>query len=309
MPRTGMANLEWERYQARWSRGLAVRIQGLASYAMRLCAKVAVLGLSITSILGAQAVNETTDVLLSPDVQRYRAAVHLGSKGDLRRAKDELDTVLRVDPTHASAKLRLRTLDDVAYGVIGSMTAVHLFRAAENSLDGRHAAALAEIDSGIALSPRYDEAFRLRGRTRIALHQFQPAIQDYSRAISLNPRNSAAFLNRGVAFLHIGDFDGALNDFNSALELEPLNADLYANRGTVYVNQARFPEALADFQRGIDLDPAAAPAYANKAFLYENLGRWDEALETHKALVRHARPGYPEIIEHAKRRIRDLEQH
>ena len=132
-----------------------------------LYAGVAVLGLSITSILGAQNVNETTDFLLSPDVQRYRAAVHL----------------------------------------------------------------------------------------------------------------------------------------------EPLNADLYVNRETIYVNQGLFPKALADFERGIELDPGGAPAYANKAFLYENLGRWDEALETHKALVRHARPGYPQIIEHAKSRIRDLEQH
>ena len=274
-----------------------------------LYASVAVLGLSITSILGAQSVNETTDFLLSPDVQRYRAALHFGSQGDLRRARDELDAVLLLDPTHASAKLRLRTLDDAASGVIVSMTAVHLFRAAENSLDGRHTAGLAEIDSGIALSPRYDEAFRLRGRTRIELCEFELAIQDYSNAISLNPHNTAAFFNRGVAFLHIRDFDSALNDFNTAIKLEPLSADFYVNRGTVYVNQGLFPKALADFERGIEVDPAGAPAYANKAFLYEKLGRWDEALETYRDLVRHARPGYPQIIEHAKSRIRDLEQH
>jgi tetratricopeptide (TPR) repeat protein len=274
-----------------------------------LCASLALLGLSITSILGAQSVNDSTGVLSGPDVQRYRAALRFGANGDLRRARDELAAVLRSDPTHASAKLRLRTLDDVASGVIISMTAVHLFRAAEDSDDGRHTAALAEIDSGIALSLTYDEAFRLRGRTRIQLHEFQPAIQDYTRAISLNPRNSAAFLNRGIAFLHIRDLDNALNDFNSAIELEPLNADLYVNRGTVYVHQARLAEAFADFQRGIDLDPGAAPAYANKAFLYENVERWDEALKTYKALVRNARPGYPQLLEHAKRRIRDLEGH
>ena len=58
--------------------------------------------------------NETTDVLLSPDVQQYRAAIHLGSKGDLRQARGELEAALRLDPRHASARLRLRTLDDVA---------------------------------------------------------------------------------------------------------------------------------------------------------------------------------------------------
>jgi len=266
------------------------------------------LGLSITSILGAQRVNETTEVLLSPDVQRYRTAIRLGSGGDLRRARDELEAVLRMDSSHTSAKLRLRTLDDVASGVIVSMTAVHLFRAAEKSLDGRHTAALAEIDSGIALSPEYDVAFRLRGRTRVELREFRTAIEDYSHAIFLKPHNATVFLNRGVAFGHIRDFDRALNDFNTAIELEPLNSEFYVNRGVVYVNQGLLPKALTDFERAIALDPGSAPAYANKAFLYENLGRWDDALDTHKALVHHARPGYPQLIEHAKSRIRDLER-
>lgn len=269
---------------------------------------VAMLGLSITSILGAQHVNENTDALLSPDIKEYRAALRLGSNGDLRRARDELGAALRIDPTHASSRLRLRTLDDVASGVIGSMTAIHLFRATEHSLDGRHTAALAEIDSGIALSPRYDEAFRLRGRTRVALREFRPAIQDYSHAISLNPRNTAAFLNRGVTFLRTRDFDKAMDDFNTAVGLEPLNPDCHVNRGVGYVHQALFQKALADFERAIALDPSAAAAYTNKAYLYENLGRWDEALETHKALIRHARPGYPELVEHAKSRIKELER-
>jgi tetratricopeptide (TPR) repeat protein len=273
-----------------------------------LYTNVAMLGLSIASILGAQNVNETVDVLVGPDVQRYQVALHLGSKGDLRRARDELEAVLRVNSTHASAKLRLRTLDDVASGAIVPMTAVHLFRAAENSLDGRHAAALAEIDSGIELNPRYDEAFRLRGRTRVGLREFQAAIDDYSHAVSLNPQSAAAFFNRGVAFGHIRDFDKALADFNTAIRLEPRNPDFYVDRGVVYVTQGAFPEALADFSSAIKLDPAGAPAYANKAFLYENLQRWDEALETYRALVRHARPGYPQILEHAKGRISILER-
>lgn len=131
---------------------------------------------------------------------------------------------------------------------------------------------------------------------------------DQTPPTSLNPRNTQAFLNRGVAFVQIRDFDGALKDFDTAIDLEPLNPECYVNRGIVYINHALFPKALADFDRAIELDPAAAPAYANKAFLLENFGRWDEALETHKAFVRNARPGYPELIEHANIRIKDLER-
>ncbi len=265
--------------------------------------------MGITSILGAQNVNETTGFLTSPDVQRYRAALRLGSAGDLQGAREELDAVLRTDPTHRTAKLRRKTLDDVDSGVIVPMTAVHLFRAAANSDAGRHTEALAELDSGIALNPLYADAFRLRGRTRIELGEIRPGIEDYNRAISLNPRSTAAFMNRGNAFLRIGELDNALRDFNTAIELEPLNAEAYINRGTVYVSLAPVAKALADFDRAINLDPASAPAYANKAFLYEQIGWWDEALETHRALVRNSRPGYPELLEHAKARIRDLERH
>lgn len=248
------------------------------------------------------------DVLGSPDVERYRASLQLGSRGDLRGAREELEAVLRVNPTHTSAKLRLRTLDDVASGAIVSMTAVHLFRAAENSLDGRHAAALAEIDSGIELSPRYDEAFRLRGRTHVGLREFQAAIDDYSHAVALNPQSAVAFINRGVAFGHIRDFDKALADFNTAIRLVPSNPDFYVDRGVVYVKQGVLAKALADFSKAIELDPAGAPGYVNKASLYENLQRWDEALETYRALVRYARPDYPQILEHAKGRISILER-
>jgi hypothetical protein len=50
------------------------------------------------------------------------------------------------------------------------------------------------------------------------------------------------------------------------------------------------------------------PNGMNKAFLYETLGRWDDALKTYRALVRNARPGYPQLLEHAKSRIRDIER-
>lgn len=266
-----------------------------------------VLGLGVTPIVGAQQTDGTPRAITGPEIARYGDALRLGSSGDLRRAREELEAVLRADSTHSSAKLRLRTLNDVSAGVIVPMTAIHLFRAAQNSQDGRHMAALAEIDSGIKLNPRYDEAFRLRGRTRVEVQDFRAAIQDYSYAVALNPRNAAAILNRGVAFVRVRELDRALKDFNSAIQLEPRNLDGYVNRGAVYVNQGLFLEALADFERAIEFDPGAAPAYVNKGMLLEKLERWDEALETYKALLRNARPGYSQLVEQASRRIQDLE--
>ena len=273
-----------------------------------LYAAIAVLGLGITPMIGAQQTDGTPHVMTGPEVERYYAALRLGSNGNLRRARDELDAVLRADSTHTSARLRLRTLNDVSAGVIVPMTAIHLFRAAQNSQDGRHTAAIAEIDSAIRLNPRYDEAFRLRGRTRVELQDFQPAIQDYNHAIALNPRNAVAFLNRGVALVHLRDWDRALQDFNAAIQLEPRNPDCVVNRGVLYATQRLFQQALADFDKAIELDSGAAPAYANKALILEQIERWEEALRTYRALVRNARPGYSQLVGQANGRIRDLER-
>ena len=274
-----------------------------------LYAAIAVLALGITTMIGRRQTDNTPRVMTSPDVERYRSALRLGSNGDLRRARDELDAVLRADSTHTSAKLRLRTLNDVSAGVIVPMTAIHLFKAVQNSEDGRHTAAIAEIDSGIRLNPRYDEAFRLRARTRVELQDFQSAIQDYNHAIALNPRNAVAILNRGVAFFHLRDLVRALKDFNAAIQLDPRNPECYVNRGALFFDQSLFAQALADFERATVLDPGLAPAYTNKALVLEKLERRGEALKAYRALVHNARPGYSQFVEQANSRIRDLERH
>lgn len=257
-------------------------------------------------VLGAQVPRRQVDVVTSPTSEQYRGALRFGSEGNFVRARQELNAVLRADPTHTSARLRLRVLDDVEARVIPAATAVHLFRATALTENGRREDVIAEIDAGIKLSPRYHEAYRLRGRARTDLGDYHGAVEDYTRAIALDSTNTIAYLNRAAAFIRTGDIERSLSDFTEAIRREPLNAEAYSTRGVAFSMHNAQARAMADFEKAIQLDPGLAPAYLNKAKLEEDAGRVADAVRTLKALVQHARPGYSRQIEYARSRLKEL---
>jgi tetratricopeptide (TPR) repeat protein len=256
--------------------------------------------------LGCQEPRGSVDVVTSVPSERYRAALRLGAAGDLRAARTELSAVLSADSTHRSARLRAKVLDDVDAGRIPAATAVHLFRAMQHAEGGRYTEALAEADTAILLSPRYDEAHRVRGRSYVDVGDSERATRDYTEAIRLNPGNVTAWSNRASVHIRRGEPAKAIGDLDEAIRRGPNEAETYVNRGAAYGMQGMVERAIADLDRAIQLDTGLAPAYANKAQIYENAGKRAEAIETLKALIRNARPGYGSIVEEAIAKIRQL---
>ena len=264
-------------------------------------------GLVLASAMDAQNPRcREVEAVSSPVTQRYRAALEFGALGNLPRARAELERLLRDEPTHSSAKLRLRALDDAAAGRTSQVAVIHLFRAALHSSAGNNLAALADVDSAIAASPSYDEALRFRGRTLVDLGEISRAVEDYTRALTLNAKNVAVLLNRGNAFVRLGNRSAALMDFDRAIALDSANADAFVNRGMAYLADDQDQAAIADFDRAIALDPGLAPAYNNKALLLEQRGQWSAALTTYETLVVRSRSEYPQLIDHARTRIDQL---
>jgi len=261
-----------------------------------LCFVVIVPALFVSTSLAAQ---DTGNL-------RYLSALRWGAGANLLQAREELNAALQEEPTHSSARMRLRVLDDAGLGLIPPATAIHLFRAALNGSEGRYAEALAEADTTVALSSTYDEAYRLRGRALVDLGDADGAIREYSRAIQLNGANIEAYLNRAAVRMRRGEFEKAITDYNEAIARAPENADAYAGRGVAFTFLQRSGPALADFDKAIQLDPGLAIPYVNKAQLYENVGRQRDAIATLNELLQRARPSYAAEIEYARRRIAEL---
>lgn len=257
-------------------------------------------------LVSASALLFSTPLAAQDVTARYVSALRWGAGGNFLQAREELNAVLRDEPTHSSARLRLRVLDDAQLAVISPASAIHLFRAALHGSEGRFTEALAETDSSVALSSSYDEAYRLRGRARVDLGDVDGAIRDYSRAIQLNARNSEAYQDRAAVRMRNGEFEKAITDFNEAIARAPESAEAYAGRGVANASLARRELALADFDRAIQLDPGLAIPYVNKAQLYEDVGRQRDAIATLNELIRRARPAYASEIEYARRRLDEL---
>ena len=74
-----------------------------------------------------------------------------------------------------------------------------------------------------------------------------------------------------------------------------------------YGKVGRYEKAISDFNMAIEINPSYIDAYFNKALACEKTGRIREAVEAYNGFIQYAPPQYASLIEHAKKRIRELE--
>ncbi|MHC4201358.1 MAG: tetratricopeptide repeat protein [Planctomycetota bacterium] len=60
-----------------------------------------------------------------------------------------------------------------------------------------------------------------QGNSHMAEHDYDDAIDDFTKAIELHPDLAVAYNNRGMAYAMKRDIDRAMDDFERALELDP----------------------------------------------------------------------------------------
>ena len=65
------------------------------------------------------------------------------------------------------------------------------------------------------------------------LHNFQEAIDDYTRAIDIEPKHIRAYRMRGVSKAGFGNSQCAMADYTKVINLDTQNAYAYKKRGVV----------------------------------------------------------------------------
>lgn len=101
---------------------------------------------------------------------------------------------------------------------------------------------------------------------RLALEDFNNAIQHYSKALELKPTNGSTYFNRGVTYSLLRDHPKAIADYTKVLQHAPEQAPMaHLNRGISYVELQQKQEAIADFQKVLQYNPnqALAKRYLN----------------------------------------------
>ncbi len=117
---------------------------------------------------------------------------------DFKRALDEYDAALRLNPQYPEA-----------YNDRGN---VKIFL-------GQYEEALKDCNEALRLNPQDAAAYLNRGSAKIYLGQYEEALKDCNEALRLNPQLIPAYNNRGVVKQELGWNEEACKDFQRGLAL------------------------------------------------------------------------------------------
>jgi len=176
---------------------------------------------------------------------------------------------------------------------------------------GQAAAAIADFDRALKLTPAWPKIWQLTGRGYLILKQYDKAIANETTAIRYDPKFIDSYLDRARAFLAIGDYPHALADANTVAAAWPddpeatallaevkakMNgststasaADMSAieSRCEVPDNQKPAPAMLADCNKAVAAYPDDLNLYADRAALRMVFALYTEALaDVNKAIA------------------------
>jgi tetratricopeptide (TPR) repeat protein len=83
---------------------------------------------------------------------------------------------------------------------------------------------------------------------------------------------------------------------------------LLNNTGFAYQSKSLYDQAISDYNRALEIDLRYVRAYFNMALAYDQIGRIKEAIEAYRGFIQYAPGGYQMQIEHATKRIKELEK-
>ena len=78
--------------------------------------------------------------------------------------------------------------------------------------------------------------------------KFDKALADCNSVIEKSPKYQFVLVSRGDAYLAKGDLDAALKDYNSVLGLNPNNVRAHAGRGQLFEQNSDLAQARADYR-------------------------------------------------------------
>jgi len=126
--------------------------------------------------------------------------------------------------------------------------------------------ALTDLDSAIALSPSYTEAYTNRGIVKAKLSMYNEAISDLDVATKLDPKDPKPYFNRAGAYAALGNFKMALKELGNAIRVKPDYAQAYYMRGKIMLTTGN--DGCSDLKKANELGYTLAKkeidSYCNK---------------------------------------------
>jgi len=99
-------------------------------------------------------------------------------------------------------------------------------------LQGKYTLAIEKFDHSIKHKENIDSYF-FRANCYFKLHEFEKAVNDFTKVIEMDSLSSTSYYNRANAYIYSEKYELALVDIEKAILLEPNGADLYNNRAVI----------------------------------------------------------------------------
>lgn len=101
------------------------------------------------------------------------------------------------------------------------------------------------------------------GMINIDFHEYEKAIDFFSKSIALNKDFSEAYNNKGTALHYLGRLKEAINSFKIAIKLKPKYFSAYNNLGISLNEIGDWDAAIKSYIKAIEIMPSYNEAYCN----------------------------------------------
>ena len=166
-----------------------------------------------------------------------------------RKARDDAERAIALDPTFASAYLALARTQ-ITY-------------------DWDWDAANTCLTKAATLEPGNAEVFRIHSYLSEVLGNLEQAIKLQEQAVALDPLSANSHLSLGYLLYVAGRYPEGQAELQKALDLNPQTAFVHFTLGKILISEGKPQQALAE----IDKEPLEGTKLTGQAIVYHALGR------------------------------------
>lgn len=220
---------------------------------------------------------------MSLKIQRLlNRAQKLKKKGEIEKAQDLYNSILKISPKNHAAKNGLISLEKK----LSSFSAkAQLDQVMKLYSTGLYQDALTAISLLLQKHPSEPIFFNISGACYSEIGATKLAINQFQTAIALKPDYAEAHFNLGVIFQKIGNVENAFNCYDKAISINHAYPQAHNNMGMIELEQRELNSAIKSFEWATAYNPNYVEAQNNLGVVYQELMMYEKAKEQYEKAI------------------------
>ena len=200
--------------------------------------------------------------------EAMRMAIELHQRGELAKASDIYDDILKVVPDSADA-LHYKGMIQHQVGesekaielIIRALDLVPVYPAALNNLgniyreSGRLEEARERYRQVLEIAPEYVDTLVNMGVVHNGLRELPEAVEYLEKALAIDPEHAAAWHNLGNAYVQLKLYDEAKSAFEKSAKIEPGNTKSFKEIAKILYKSGNRKESIKTLEHLLEQNP------------------------------------------------------